>query len=162
MKGDVGAGKSSPASDRCTQEMFYAFCCVSAAICSVQRDFLRLPLVRCANCFMMNSKEDIMDTVNTKTLAEHLTALATLLETEAVRLQVLGVEPKRDLGKQARQIRQLAERLWLTEADIHLAGTMMTAVERTTNDRRKAPSVVARNSHLPSRSIKPGAHLPDR
>jgi hypothetical protein len=147
---------------RVRRKSFHTICCAPAAIPSVQRHFLRFPLVRCSNSFIMNSREATMDTVNTKILAEHLTALATLLETEAVRLQVLGVEPKRDLGKQARHIRQLAERLWLTEADIHLAGTMMTAVERTTHDRRKSPSAAAHNAHLPSRSIKPGAHLPDR
>jgi hypothetical protein len=137
-------------------------CCVHAAIWSLKRDFLYLPLVRRSTCFIMKSKEATMDTVNTRILAEHLTALATLLETEAVRLQVLGVEPRRDLGRQAQHIRQLAERLWLTEADIQLAGTMMAPVERNTRDRRKAPSVAARSAHHPVRPIKPATHLPDR
>lgn len=77
-----------------------------------------------------------MDTISTKSLAEHLTKLATMLSADAMRLNALGVESHRDLAKEAAALKLLAERLWLTASEVPLAEVQPTKELRLGLDRR--------------------------
>lgn len=55
-----------------------------------------------------------MDTISTKSLAEHPTKLAIMLSADAMRLSALGVELHCDLFRKAAALKLLTERLRLT------------------------------------------------
>lgn len=77
-----------------------------------------------------------MDTISTKSLAEHLTKLATLLSADAMRLSALGVESHCDLVREAAALKLLAERLWLTASEVPLAKAEPTMELRVGRERR--------------------------
>lgn len=63
------------------------------------------------------------DTLSARTLAEHLSTLACLLEAEAARAHALGLQPGRDLVREAREVRALCDLLWEADIDFRVAGT---------------------------------------
>ncbi len=91
-----------------------------------------------------------MDTVSTKSLAEHLTMLATMLSADAMKLSALGVESRRDLAKEAAALKLLAERLWLTAGEVPLASIEPKNELRLGRDRRTPPRDRAFSPQLPS------------
>ncbi|HEY8607702.1 MAG TPA: hypothetical protein VIM12_11375 [Noviherbaspirillum sp.] len=62
------------------------------------------------------------DTVNSRTIAAHLSTLACLLEAEAARAQALGLRPSRDLAREAREVRDLGDCLWQADVQLALSG----------------------------------------
>lgn len=60
------------------------------------------------------------DTVNSRTIAEHLCTLASLLEAEAIRANTLGMRLDKDLLREAREVRAVADQLWESNTAITL------------------------------------------
>ncbi|MEC4723084.1 hypothetical protein RY831_28385 [Noviherbaspirillum sp. CPCC 100848] len=89
-----------------------------------------------------------MDTISTKSLAEHLTKLATMLSADAMRLSALGVESHRDLAREATALKLLAERLWLTGSEVPLAKAEPAMELRLGRDRRTLQGGIASYARL--------------
>lgn len=53
--------------------------------------------------------------LQSRTIAEYLSTLASLLEAEAIRANTLGIQTHRDIAYKAYEVRHLADQLW--EAD---------------------------------------------
>jgi hypothetical protein len=58
--------------------------------------------------------------IHSRSVAEHLCTLATLLEAEAMKATALGIHPEKRLGSEARHIRELSNRLWEANTMIRL------------------------------------------
>ncbi|GIZ50504.1 hypothetical protein NCCP691_05180 [Noviherbaspirillum aridicola] len=58
------------------------------------------------------------NTLSTRTIAEHLSTLARLLEAEAARADALGLQSVRDLAREAREVRALCDLLWEADSDL--------------------------------------------
>jgi hypothetical protein len=58
--------------------------------------------------------------LQSRTIAEHLSTLASLLEAEAIRANTLGIKTHKDIAYKAYQVRHLADQLWkaITEFDV--------------------------------------------
>jgi hypothetical protein len=52
------------------------------------------------------------DLLRSRSVAEHLCTLASLLEAEAMKAGVLGMQVEKSLHAEARKVRTLAEQLW--------------------------------------------------
>lgn len=61
-------------------------------------------------------------TLSTRIIAEHLSTLARILEAEAARAGALGLQPGRDLVREAREVRALCDMLWEADVDVLLRG----------------------------------------
>ncbi len=62
---------------------------------------------------MPGKKETMMtQNIGTRYIAEHLSTLASLLEAESIRANTLGIRLDRDLAREAREVRRVADRLW--------------------------------------------------
>jgi hypothetical protein len=72
-----------------------------------------------------------MITLHTRSIAEHLSTFASLLEAEAMRANTLGLKGNRDIARQAHVVRQMADQLWEANALIGLEG----AAKSTAHDR---------------------------
>ena len=59
-----------------------------------------------------------MNSINSRTISEHLCTLATLLEAEALRAKAYGAANAKELSRQAIEVRGMADHLW--DADIAL------------------------------------------
>lgn len=57
--------------------------------------------------------------IGSRKIAEHLCTFARLLEVEAVRASTLGIKMDKDLGREAREVRGIANQLW--EANIPIS-----------------------------------------
>ncbi|MBV0881741.1 hypothetical protein KTQ42_20880 [Noviherbaspirillum sp. L7-7A] len=53
-----------------------------------------------------------MNSISSKLIAEQLCTLATLLEAEALRCKAYGAPNARDVSRQARVVRTMADQLW--------------------------------------------------
>ena len=78
-----------------------------------------------------------MNSINSRTISEHLCTLATLLEAEALRAKAYGAANAKELSRKATEVRGMADHLW--DADIALpmavnaqqpAGPACTAANR--------------------------------
>ncbi|WP_334188235.1 hypothetical protein [Noviherbaspirillum sp.] len=52
------------------------------------------------------------ENIDTRCIAEHLSTLASLLEAESIRANTLGIRLEKDLAREAREVRRVANRLW--------------------------------------------------
>jgi hypothetical protein len=53
-----------------------------------------------------------MNSISSRSIAEQLCTLATLLEAEALRCKAYGAPNARDVSRQARAVRSMADQLW--------------------------------------------------
>lgn len=60
------------------------------------------------------------ETIGSRKIAEHLCTFARLLEVEAVRASTLGIKMDKDLGREAREVRGIANQLWEANTSIAL------------------------------------------
>ena len=58
--------------------------------------------------------------IHSRSIAEHLSTLASLLEAEALKAGVLGMQVERNLRSEARRVRALAEQLWESDSVIDM------------------------------------------
>lgn len=73
-----------------------------------------------------------MTTLDSRSIAEHLSTLASLLEAEAMRSNTLGLKGSREIARRAHEVRQMADQLWDANATIVLEGAGKSAAyERT-------------------------------
>ena len=69
--------------------------------------------------------------IRSRSIAEHLCTLASLLEAEAWKAGVLGVPLEKNLRSEARTVRAMAEQLWEVDSAIDVSAARDTAVART-------------------------------
>ncbi|WP_194726565.1 hypothetical protein [Noviherbaspirillum malthae] len=69
--------------------------------------------------------------IRSRSIAEHLCTLASLLEAEALKAGVLGVPVEKNLRSEARKVRAMAEQLWEVDSAIDVSAAPDTAVART-------------------------------
>lgn len=72
--------------------------------------------------------------IHSRSIAEHLSTLASLLEAEAMKAGALGMQVEKNLRSEARRVRALAEQLWECDSLIDLPAEPV---------RRSAPPAVA-------------------
>ena len=53
-----------------------------------------------------------MNSISSRSIAEQLCTLATLLEAEALRCKAYGAPNAKEVGRQARDVRAMADQLW--------------------------------------------------
>lgn len=99
-----------------------------------------------------------MDMVSTRTLAEHLSTLATVLESEALRAQALKLRPSQNLFAEASQLRILADRLWQKDAVIELpsipgAPSPLSFASPRSTEKRQARHAAPNTLVVPVRGI---------
>lgn len=58
--------------------------------------------------------------IHSRSIAEHLSTLASLLEAEAIKAGALGMQVEKNLRSEARGVRALAEQLWECDSLIGL------------------------------------------
>lgn len=58
--------------------------------------------------------------IHSRSIAEHLSTLASLLEAEALKAGALGLQVERNLRSEARRVRAMAEQLWESDSTIEL------------------------------------------
>lgn len=66
--------------------------------------------------------------INSRSIAEHLSTLASLLEAEALKAGVLGMQVERNLRSEARRVRAMAEQLWNSDSAIEVSGEPIPAI----------------------------------
>lgn len=68
------------------------------------------------------TKGNVMsEIIHSRSIAEHLSTLASLLEAEALKASVLGMQSERNLRGEAYRVRTLAEQLWQSDSVIEVA-----------------------------------------
>lgn len=81
-----------------------------------------------------------MNSLSTRSIAEHFCTLATLLEAEALRLDAIRLQSTRDLYQEAVELRSLADRLWKLDTTL----TLPAAPEPPADVRHAAPASLRR------------------
>jgi hypothetical protein len=61
---------------------------------------------------MQHIEEEEMNSISSRSIAEQLCTLATLLEAEALRCKAYGAPNARDVCRQAQAVRAMADQLW--------------------------------------------------
>ncbi|MDQ9170717.1 hypothetical protein Q8A64_09885 [Oxalobacteraceae bacterium R-40] len=61
-----------------------------------------------------------MGTLHSRIIAEHLSTLASLLESEAIRVNALGLKGSKSIAREAMDVRRMANQLWEADIDIDL------------------------------------------
>ena len=79
-----------------------------------------------------------MNSISSRNIAEQLCTLATLLEAEALRCKAYGAPNAREVSRQARSVRAMADRLW--EADVAVPVGRQTGRREPTGEDRAARS----------------------
>lgn len=64
----------------------------------------------------------MMSNISSRSVSEHLSTLATLLEAEALRCKALGAPNAKELSRRATEVRCMAEQLWDADIALPLAG----------------------------------------
>lgn len=67
--------------------------------------------------------------IGTRYIAEHLSVLASLLEAEWIRANTLGIRLDRDLAREAREVRHIADRLWDANSCVVLGDEIRPAAQ---------------------------------
>ena len=68
------------------------------------------------------------DIIRSRSIAEHLCTLASLLEAEALKAGVLGMHVEKNLRGEARSVRAMAEQLWKIDSVIEVSAIQEAAV----------------------------------
>lgn len=63
------------------------------------------------------------ESLRTRSIAEHLCTLASLLEAEAIKAGVLGVHVEKSLHSEACKVRAMAEQLWQVDSVIEVSAS---------------------------------------
>lgn len=79
-----------------------------------------------------------MNSISSRNIAEQLCTLATLLEAEALRCKAYGAPNARDVSRQARAVRAMADQLW--EANVPVPVGRQAARREPTGEDRPARS----------------------
>lgn len=83
------------------------------------------------------------ETIHSRSIAEHLSTLASLLEAEALKAGALGLQVERNLRSEARRVRAMAEQLWASDSAIELPSEQSRAIAPAfTSGRRRRDSQV--------------------
>jgi len=93
------------------------------------------------------------DKLSSRIIAEHLCTLASLLEAEAIRANALGVRLDKNLSREAREVRAMADKLWEANTTFVVGHELPIAA---TPSKPKADNV-PRNGQ-PNRLIRQPAH----
>jgi hypothetical protein len=56
----------------------------------------------------------MLEWIDSQKIAEHLSTLASLIEADAIRANALGIPMRKNLAREAKEARELANRLWNT------------------------------------------------
>lgn len=88
---------------------------------------------------------DFDHTLESRSIAEHLCMLAGLLDAELMRAGALGARPDRTLVRKAKEVRQMADRLWQADTVVTLPPQKEI---RAANEDGSAPDPIAAGGKL--------------
>jgi hypothetical protein len=100
------------------------------------------------------------DTLNSRSIAEHLCAFARILEAEAARASVLGLRLERDLCREARDVREMADLLWEADTAVSLAPPSACAPDAAPEPHRRGRGEPAHAAPMPA--LHPHKRSPEK